>query len=53
MKSLWLLAYVDPGAGSVLLQLLLGGLAGLLFAGKLWGRRLARILGFGKDTNQP
>lgn len=45
-------AYVDPGAGSMLLQLLLGGLAGLLFAGRLFGRRIARFLGWGKDRDQ-
>lgn len=33
-------AYVDPGAGSLILQLLLGGVAGALFAAKLYWRRL-------------
>lgn len=36
-------AYVDPGAGSMVLQLLLGGVAGLLVIFKLWWRS---ILGF-------
>jgi hypothetical protein len=32
-------AYIDPSAGSVLLQLILGGLAGVLVALRLyWGR---------------
>jgi hypothetical protein len=34
-------AYVDPAAGSMMLQLVLGGLAGLAIALKLlWGRLL-------------
>lgn len=32
-------AYLDPGTGSILVQLLLGGVAGVLALGKLyWGR---------------
>jgi hypothetical protein len=32
-------AYLDPGTGSMMLQIILGGIAGLLVAGKLfWGR---------------
>jgi hypothetical protein len=37
------LGYLDPGSGSVILQALLGGLAGLAVTLKLFGRR---ILGF-------
>jgi hypothetical protein len=33
-------AYVDPSAGSILLQLLLGGVAGLLVAVKLFYHRI-------------
>lgn len=33
-------AYVDPSSGSILLQLLLGGVAGILVAVKLWWKRL-------------
>jgi hypothetical protein len=34
-------AYIDPGAGSMILQLILGGfVAGLLVVGKLYYRRL-------------
>ena len=39
-----LLAYLDPGSGSVLLQALLGGVAALAITGKLWWARLLAIL---------
>jgi hypothetical protein len=35
-------AYVDPSAGSLLLQLILGGLAGLMVALRLSWKRLTR-----------
>lgn len=36
-------AYVDPGAGSLLLQLIIGGVGGALVALKLfWGRLKSR-----------
>ncbi len=38
-------AYLDPGTGSLLLQLLLGGVAGLAVIGKLYWRRLLSFLG--------
>lgn len=32
-------AYLDPGTGSMVLQAILGGVAGVIIAGKLyWGR---------------
>lgn len=34
-------AYLDPGSGSLLLQALLGGLAGLAVGFKAWRMRLA------------
>jgi hypothetical protein len=34
------LAYLDPGSGSMLLQALLGGIAGLAVAFKMFGRRI-------------
>lgn len=35
-------AYLDPGSGSMVLQVILGGIAGLMLAVKLfWGRILA------------
>ncbi len=33
-------AYLDPGTGSMLVQLLLGGVAGALVIGKLYWQRL-------------
>ena len=33
-------AYVDPNAGSVLLQVLLGGIAGLAVFGKLFWKKI-------------
>ena len=37
-----LIAYIDPGTGSILLQALLGGLAGLAVFFKTTGRRFFR-----------
>jgi uncharacterized YccA/Bax inhibitor family protein len=38
-------AYLDPGTGSIILQLLLGGTAGLLMVGKLYWHKLKSIFG--------
>ncbi len=38
-------AYLDPGTGSLFLQLLLGGVAGLAVIGKLYWGRLLLFLG--------
>ena len=46
-------AYTDPGAGSMLLQLLLGGAAGLFVAFRMFKDRIRRFFGFGKDDDQP
>lgn len=45
-------AYVDPGAGSMVLQLLLGGLAGMWVFGRLLRKRILRFLGLGKDRDK-
>ena len=42
------LGYIDPGTGSLILQLLLGGLASAWVIAKLFGRRLLAYLGIGK-----
>jgi hypothetical protein len=44
-------AYIDPSAGSVLLQLLLGGIAGLLVAVRLYWRRLTGLFGRRQDAS--
>lgn len=36
-------AYLDPGTGSMLLQLLLGGVGGALVVGKLYWARLKEV----------
>jgi len=38
-------AYLDPGAGSMLLQILLGGLAGLGVLWKLYWHRITQLFG--------
>ncbi len=47
-------AYFDPGAGSILLQLLLGGTAGIYVLMKLSKQRILKLLGLRKadDANQ-
>ncbi len=38
-------AYLDPGTGSMLVQLLLGGVAGALVIGKLYWQRIKAFFG--------
>jgi len=45
-------AYLDPGTGSVLLQLLLGGLAGLALVGKLYWHKFLSLIGAGRQVEQ-
>ncbi len=44
------LAYMDPGTGSLFLQLLLGGVAGFLVFVKLFWHRILSLLGLQKET---
>jgi hypothetical protein len=43
-------AYIDPSAGSVLLQLLLGGIAGVLVALRLYWNRLTGFFRRGRAS---
>jgi hypothetical protein len=38
-----IVAYLDAGSGSLLLQALAGGVAGIAVAGKVYWRRLKRV----------
>lgn len=40
-------AYLDPGTGSMLVQMLLGGVAGALVVGKLYWARIKAFFGRG------
>ncbi len=40
------IAYMDPGTGSLFLQLLLGGVAGLLVFAKLFWHKILSVFGF-------
>jgi len=42
-------AYLDPGTGSMILQGILGGLAAIAVAGKIYWSRLKDFFGFKKD----
>jgi hypothetical protein len=44
-----LLAYLDPGTGSMLVQLLVGGVAAAGVAAKLYWHRLLRLFRIRKD----
>ena len=41
-------AYLDPGTGSMILQVLAGGVAAVAVMGKLYWRRLSRFLRISK-----
>ena len=42
-------AYLDPGTGSILLQVILGGIAGAMVAGKLYWSKIKRFIGWDKS----
>ena len=44
-------AYLDPGTGSMILQVLLGGFAGVALAGKLYWRRFLVMIGARSETD--
>ena len=44
-------AYLDPGVGSIVLQVILGALAALLVMLKLYWHRLLRLLGIGRNKS--
>jgi hypothetical protein len=44
-------AYLDPGSGSMMLQLLLGGFAGIAVLIKMYGRRLGAALGWRREAS--
>ena len=44
-------AYLDPGTGSMLLQVILGGVAALAVAVKLFWYRIIAFLGFKKKPS--
>ncbi len=44
-------AYLDPGTGSLMLQMLLGGVAGLIMVGKLYWHRIITL--FRRNPEKP
>jgi hypothetical protein len=45
-------AYVDPGSGSMLLQLLLGGVAGVAVVARMYWQRIRAFFG-SRSNNTP
>ena len=45
-------AYIDPGTGSMLLQLMLGGVAGLLVVGKLYFHKITSLFRPNNGSNE-
>jgi len=46
------IGYIDPGTGSLILQILLGGVAGIWMILKLFGQRIKAFLGFSKKEDE-
>ena len=47
------LAYLDPGSASMILQMLVGGLAAVAVSIKLFWRRILRFLHIKRDEPEP
>jgi len=47
------LAYLDPGSGSMILQLLVGGVAAMGVALKLYWQRMLSFLRIRRDDEEP
>ena len=46
------IAYLDPGSGSMILQVVAGGVAAAAVAGRLYWRRLKTFLRVGKRDDE-
>jgi hypothetical protein len=46
------LSYIDPGSGSLFLQALAGGVAAVGVMGKVYWRRIKRVLHIGKPEDE-
>jgi hypothetical protein len=46
-------AYLDAGTGSMILQVLAGGVAGAVVIGRLYWHRFMRLIGRRKDLQEP
>jgi hypothetical protein len=46
------LAYLDPGSGSMILQVIAGGMAAVAVTAKLYWRKLLRFLRIRKDDEE-
>lgn len=46
-------AYLDPASGSMILQAILGGLAGVAVAGKLFWHQILAFFGLGQSGASP
>lgn len=49
------LAYIDAGTGSLLIQMVTGGVAAVAVVGKMYWRRIRKLLHIGKpeETDSP
>jgi len=48
-----MLAYLDAGTGSIILQAVLGGTAAVAVAVKLWWRKALHVLHIRRDAHKP
>lgn len=48
-----LLAYLDPGSGSMILQIIAGGAAAVAVTAKLYWNRILKVLRIRKDDETP
>ena len=46
-------AYLDPGTGSMILQILLGGVAGVAVAGRFYWHKFLAFFGMDRDAARP
>jgi len=47
-----LVYYLDPGSGSFIVQLVAGGVAGIVVTGKLYWRRFRSFIGLGNRSDE-
>ena len=47
-----MIGYLDPGSGSMILQMLAGGAAAVAVVAKMYWRRLLRLFGIRKEPGE-